>query len=134
VADGLFTSQDQVNNSPAQPGKGLGRIRYKDLNGDNKIDDNDRTYISNGNPDFTYGLNFNLSYKNFDMALFFQGVQGIQVYNSYKNYTDFTSIWPGTNWGTRTLNAWSPSNTGFSCTGAYTCRSEQREQDINLLP
>jgi TonB-linked SusC/RagA family outer membrane protein len=112
VADGLFTSQDQVNNSPAQPGKGLGRIRYKDLNGDDKIDDNDRTYISNGNPDFTYGLNFNLSYKNFDMAVFLQGVQGIKVYNSYKNYTDFTSIWPGTNWGTRTLNAWSPTNTG----------------------
>jgi TonB-linked SusC/RagA family outer membrane protein len=111
VADGLFTSQQQVDNSPAQPGKGLGRIRYKDLNGDNKIDDNDRTYISNGNPDFTYGLNFNLSYKDFDMSLFFQGVQGIQVYNTYKTYTDFSSIWPGTNWGTRTLKAWSPTNT-----------------------
>lgn len=45
------------------------------------------------------------------MSLFFQGVQGIQVYNTYKTYTDFTSIWPGTNWGTRTLQAWSPTNT-----------------------
>lgn len=111
VADGLFTSQAQVDNSPTQPGKGLGRIRYKDLNGDGKIDNNDQAYISNGNPNFTYGLNFNLTYKNFDLALFFQGVQGIQVYNSYKNYTDFSSIWPGTNWGTRVLNAWSPTNT-----------------------
>jgi hypothetical protein len=112
VADGLFTSQDQVTNSAAQPGKGIGRIRYKDLNGDGVIDNKDMDYISNGNPDFMYGLNVNLSYKNFDLALFFQGVQGIKVYNSYKNYTDFTSIWPGTNWGTRTLNAWSPTNTG----------------------
>lgn len=112
VADGLFTSQDQVTNSAAQPGKGIGRIRYKDLNGDGVIDNKDMDYISNGNPNFTYGLNVNLSYKNFDLALFFQGVQGIKVYNSYKNYTDFTSIWPGTNWGTRTLNAWSPTNIG----------------------
>jgi len=114
VADGLFTSADQVTNSAAQPGKGLGRIRYKDLNGDNIIDDRDRTYITSGNPDFTYGLNFNVTYKDFDIALFFQGVQGIQVYNSYKNYTDFSSIWPGTNWGVRTLDAWSPTNTKSS--------------------
>jgi len=114
VADGLFTSADQVTNSAAQPGKGLGRIRYKDLNGDNIIDDRDRTYITSGNPDFTYGLNFNVTYKDFDLALFFQGVQGIQVYNSYKNYTDFSSIWPGTNWGVRTLDAWSPTNTKSS--------------------
>ncbi|MBL4674717.1 MAG: SusC/RagA family TonB-linked outer membrane protein, partial [Mucilaginibacter sp.] len=110
VADGLFTSQAQVDNSPAQPGKGLGRLRFKDLNGDNKIDDKDRTYISTGNPDFTYGLNFNLKWKNLDVSAFFQGVQGLQVYNSYKTFTDFGSLWPGSNWGTRVLNAWSPSN------------------------
>ncbi|AYL95634.1 SusC/RagA family TonB-linked outer membrane protein [Mucilaginibacter celer] len=108
VADGLFTSADQVTNSPAQPGKGLGRIRFKDLNGDNVINDRDRTYISNGNPDFLYGLNLSLRWKNFDLAAFFQGVQGLKVYNSYKTYTDFSSIWPGGNWGTRTLDAWSP--------------------------
>lgn len=110
VAQGLFTSQAEVNNSAAQPGKGLGRIRYKDLNGDGVINSDDQTFISNGDPDYTYGLNFNLKYKNFDLAMFFQGVQGIKVYNSYKTYTDFTSIWPGTNWGTRVLNAWSPQN------------------------
>jgi TonB-linked SusC/RagA family outer membrane protein len=110
VADGLFTSQAEVTNSAAQPGKGLGRIKYKDLNGDGVINADDQTYISNGNPDYTYGLNFNFKYKDFDLALFFQGVQGIQVYNTYKTYTDFTSLWPGTNWGTRVLNAWTPQN------------------------
>ncbi|HTK19693.1 MAG TPA: TonB-dependent receptor [Mucilaginibacter sp.] len=111
---GLFTSQNEVTNSAAQPGKGLGRIRYKDLNGDNVIDANDRTFISNGDPDFTYGLNISVKYKGFNLTAFFQGVQGIQVYNSYKTYTDFTSLWPGTNWGTRVLNAWSPQNTKSS--------------------
>jgi TonB-linked SusC/RagA family outer membrane protein len=111
VVQGLFTSQDEVTNSAAQPGKGLGRIRYKDLNGDGVINADDQTYISNGNPDFTYGLNISLKYKGFSLAAFFQGVQGIQVYNTYKTYTDFSSLWPGTNWGTRVLNAWSPQNT-----------------------
>lgn len=111
VAQGLFTSQDEVNNSAAQPGKGLGRIRYKDLNGDNVINADDQTYISTGNPDFTYGLNIAIKYKGFNFTAFFQGVQGIQVYNTYKTYTDFTSLWPGTNWGTRVLKAWSPQNT-----------------------
>jgi TonB-linked SusC/RagA family outer membrane protein len=108
---GLFTSQAEVTSSAAQPGKGLGRIRYQDLNGDGVINADDQTYISSGNPDFTYGLNISLKYKGFSLAAFFQGVQGIQVYNTYKTYTDFSSLWPGTNWGTRVLNAWSPQNT-----------------------
>ncbi len=111
VADGLFTSQAEVDNSATQPGKGLGRIRYKDLNNDDVINDKDRTFISNGNPDFTYGLNLNFKWKNLDISAFFQGVQGIKVYNTFKFYTDFSSINPGTNWGTRVLNAWSPQNT-----------------------
>lgn len=111
VVQGLFTSQDEVTSSAAQPGKGLGRLRYKDLNGDGVINADDQTYISSGNPDFAYGLNISLKYKAFSLAAFFQGVQGIQVYNTYKTYTDFSSLWPGTNWGTRVLNAWSPQNT-----------------------
>ena len=110
VADGLFTSQDQVNKSAVQPGKGLGRIRYKDINGDGVINDKDRAFIASGDPNFTYGLNVSLTYKNFDLNFFLQGVQGIYVYNNYKTYTDFSSLWPGTNWGTRTLNAWTPQN------------------------
>jgi TonB-linked SusC/RagA family outer membrane protein len=110
VVQGIFTSQDEVTNSAAQPGKGPGRLRYKDLNGDGVINADDQTYIGNGDPDFTYGLNISVRYKGFSLAAFFQGVQGIQVYNSYKTYTDFSSLWPGTNWGTRVLNAWSPQN------------------------
>lgn len=112
VADGLFQNQQDVENSPAQPGKGLGRIKYRDLNGDNVINDRDRAYINDGVPDFVYGLNLNVRWKNFDVSVFFQGVQGIDVSNTYKTFTDFASLWPGSNWGTRTLNAWTLQNTG----------------------
>jgi len=117
VEQGIFQSADEVSKSAAQPGKGIGRIRYKDINGDGTIDANDRTFISNGNPDFTYGLNLGLRYKGFELSAFFQGVQGIQVYNTYKTYTDFTSLWPGTNWGTRVLSAWSPQHPNSSIPG-----------------
>ncbi len=114
IADGLFSTQRELDESPEQPGKGLGRIRYRDLNGDNVIDDKDRDYIADGNPDFLYGLNVALTWKNFDLSVFFQGVQGIDVFNDFKTFTDFSSLWVGSNWGQRTLSAWTPSNTGSS--------------------
>lgn len=112
IADGLFTTQKELDESPAQVGKGLGRIRYRDLNGDKVIDDKDRDFIADGNPDFLYGLNVELSYKNFDLSFFLQGVQGIDVNNTFKTFTDFSSLWVGSNWGERTLSAWTPNNTG----------------------
>lgn len=112
VADGLFQTQAEVDNSPSQTGKGLGRIRYKDLNGDGVIDERDRTWIGNPNPDFQYGLNIDLEWRNFDFTAFFQGVYGNDVYNSVKRFTDFWAVDElGSNKSTRLLNAWSPTNT-----------------------
>jgi len=110
VAEGLFTTQAQVDNSPVQPGKGLGRIRYQDLNGDGIIDSKDQKFIGNTDPNFTYGLNTTVNYRQFDLVFFFQGVQGVKEYNTYKGLTDFSSIAPGANWGVRTLRAWTPKN------------------------
>jgi len=112
VADGLFTTANQVANSADQLGKGLGRIRYKDLNGDGVIDSKDQTWILNPTPDYTYGLNLNFEYKGFDITLFFQGIGHTDV-NVYgvKSMTDFWSInETGSNKGTRLLQAWSASN------------------------
>ncbi|WP_217601647.1 TonB-dependent receptor [Chitinophaga sp. GbtcB8] len=114
IADGLFRSQKEVDDYADQIGKGLGRIRYKDLNNDGVVDDKDRNYIGKGDPDFTYGLNVSLEYKHFDLTFFLQGIQGVQVYNTFKTYTDFASIWPGTNWGARTLDAWTPQHADAS--------------------
>ena len=113
IADGLFRTEEEVRNHATQNGgEGLGRIRYRDLNNDGKIDDEDRTWIGSPHPDFMYGLNIELSYKNFDISAFFYGVQGIDV-NTYavKSETDFWSINDvRSNKGTRLLNAWSPFN------------------------
>jgi TonB-linked SusC/RagA family outer membrane protein len=110
VANGLFTSQKDLDQSATQVGKALGRIRYKDLNGDGIIDVNDQDYIGTADPKFTYGINLTASWHNLDLACFFQGVAGVMVNNSNKVYTDFSSLWPGVNWGKRTLQAWTPSN------------------------
>mgnify|MGYP001234672014 CR=1 FL=1 len=110
-AEGLFQNHAEVDAHATQPGKGIGRIRYKDLNGDGIIDNNDQTFIGNTDPSIQYGLNLGLEYGNFSLAIFFQGVTGIKYYNSYKTFTDFAGLWPGTNWGDRTLDAWSATNT-----------------------
>lgn len=110
VAEGLFTSKKELNNSAKQPGKGLGRIRYKDLNHDRKITPLDQSYIGISEPNYVYGINLGLNYKNFDFSVFFQGVKGLWVNNAYATYTDFVSLWSGVNYGTRTLHAWTPQN------------------------
>ena len=89
IADGIFKSQEEVDNHADQTGKGVGRIRYKDLDNNGVIDTKDQTWIGNPNPDFTYGLNIYLEYKNFDLTMFWQGVQGVDVYNEVKKNTDF---------------------------------------------
>lgn len=111
VADGLFRTQKELDESADQPGKGLGRIRYKDLNNDGIIDINDQQWVESPQPKFVYGLNLSLQYKDFDLSVFFQGVYGNTVVNAVKNSTDFWSVSEtGSNKGVRLLNAWSPSN------------------------
>ena len=112
VADGIFKSQDEIDNHATQEGAGLGRIRWKDLNGDGKITEADQTWIYNPVPDFTYGFNIYLEYKNFDLTAFFQGVQGVDIISDLKKETD---LWAGLNIGNlnkgrRLLNAWTPEN------------------------
>lgn len=113
IADGLFKSQDEVYNSPEQPGKGLGRIKFKDLDNDGRITpEHDRTWIGVSDPTFQYGFNFQAKYKNFDFSMFWQGIAGNTVRNDWKSYSDFWNVWTqsGFNHATRILDAWSPSN------------------------
>ncbi|MFC3335195.1 SusC/RagA family TonB-linked outer membrane protein [Flavobacterium palustre] len=115
VADGLFRSQDEVDLSADQEGKGLGRIRYKDLNGDGVITDKDRTWIGNPNPGLIYGFNLGLGYKNFDFTTFWEGTANVDIVNNTKFQTDFWSVDDvGSNKGTRLLNAWSLDNPNSS--------------------
>jgi hypothetical protein len=112
VAEGLFQTQSEVDNSATQTGKGLGRIRYKDISGDGIIDEKDRTWLGSPNPDFQYGFNIVLDYKGFDLTAFFQGLSGNEVNNTVKQFTDFWAVNElGSNKSTRLLNAWTPTNT-----------------------
>lgn len=110
VVDGIFQSEEEVAAHANQPGKGVGRLRYADLNDDGIIDALDQRFLGTTSPDFTYGLSSNLGYRSFDLSFFLQGVQGVDVYNGIKTQTDFTSIFTGANFGTRVLDAWTPEN------------------------
>lgn len=65
-----------------------GDIKFKDLNGDGKINDEDRTNIGNSNPTFTYGITNTITYKNIEVTLFIQGSQGNKVLNFTRWYTE----------------------------------------------
>ena len=115
IYDGIFKSQEEIDNHAIQEGAGLGRIRYKDLNGDGFITEEDQDWIYDPTPAFTWGLNIYLQYKNWDLTMFWQGVQGVDVdCRGYKSQTDFWANSainvPYLNKGIRALDAWSPAN------------------------
>ncbi len=109
VADGIFRTQEEVDNHVEQAGKAIGRIRFKDLDGNGVIDElYDRTYIGITDPDFFGGLTLDLNYKNFDLNVFFQGVYGNKVNNEWKRESDLwnISVPAGKNHENRILDAW----------------------------
>ena len=59
----------------------IGEIKYKDMDGDGFITDKDQDWIGDANPDFYYGFNLDLNWKNFDFSVLFQGVQGNDIFN-----------------------------------------------------
>lgn len=84
TAIGIFQDDDEIANSPEQR---LGRpvqpgdIKYKDLNGDNVIDDNDRSAIGlPRTPQLMYGFGGTIAYKGFDLSLFFNGAAKTSIY------------------------------------------------------
>ncbi|MBP1613965.1 MAG: rane protein [Bacteroidetes bacterium] len=88
VENGFYDNEAEVrsekkyaNSSDAVVKAKIGEIRYRDLNDDGEITEADRTIIGNTNPDFTYGITNNLSYKNFNFSFFLQGSQGNDIFN-----------------------------------------------------
>ena len=112
IADGIFKSQEEVDNHATQERAAPGRIRWRDIVPDGVINEKDQTWIYSPVPDFSYGINFYFEYKNFDLSMFWQGVQGVDVISDLKKETD---LWSGLNIGflnkgTRLLDAWTPAN------------------------
>ncbi|WP_297891774.1 TonB-dependent receptor [uncultured Capnocytophaga sp.] len=81
-----------------------GDIKYKDLNGDGRISVSDKTYIGDPNPDFTFGLTNDFSYKNFTLSVFFQGSYGNDIYNASRIETE--GMYKDQNQSTAVLNRW----------------------------
>jgi TonB-linked SusC/RagA family outer membrane protein len=111
---GLFQSADDVAKSPTQSGAEPGLFKYQDVNGDGKIDANDRTFIGNPNPKFSYGLNISMSYKSFDFSTFFFGSEGNDIFNNTLTFTDFPDFFKGGIRREVALNAWTPTHTNTS--------------------
>lgn len=84
-----------------------GGEKFKDVNGDGKLDSQDKTIIGNPNPDFIFGLNNDFTYKNLDLNIFFQGSEGGQILN----YTLMELASGNNNATTEVLDAWTPTNT-----------------------
>lgn len=112
VADGLFQTQEEVEAHATQSGAAPGRIRWQDLDGNGVINENDQSFFADTDPDFIYGMNFTFKYREWDFNMFWQGVKGGQIRNNWRLFTDFTSLNIGSNYGARTLNAWTPENMG----------------------
>lgn len=108
---GLFQDAADVSKSPKQDDASPGVFKYEDVNGDGKINADDRTFIGDPNPDFTYGLNLAFSYKNFDFSTFFFGSKGNDIYNNTLYFTDFPDFFKGAISRRAATNSFTPTNT-----------------------
>ena len=100
--NGIFQNQSEISNHATQDNAQPGDIRYVDVNGDNKIDSEDRTKIGDPFPDFTLGWNFAINVSNFDLSVFTYASVGNDIFRGYErnlNYTNkFASVlnrWTG---------------------------------------
>ena len=107
VTDGIFQTQDEVNNHATQNGAVPGDIRFVDVNGDGIVNDNDRTQIGDPFPDFTIGWNLNLDYKAFDINIFTYASLGNDIYRAYERNLNYTNRFSST------LARWTGAGTSF---------------------
>lgn len=126
VADGIFRTPEEVAVHADQSGADVGMIRYKDLNNDGVINDDDRTVIGNPHPDFTYGINLNFGYKGFNLGTYFEGKHGHDIYNLQRQLGDFTYY--AYNYTENALDAWSPSNANSNIPMLSTINSGNQTQ------
>lgn len=113
--DGIFQTDGEAESytkdgQMIQPNAKAGDLKFVDYNNDGKIDSEDKQFCGDYYPDFTYGLNFSMSYKNWDCNLFLQGVQNVDIFAGYKLSTYQPT--QGYNLVDKALNAWSETNTG----------------------
>lgn len=104
VFDGIY----QIGDTDIPVNRQPGDVRYRDINGDGVISNQDYTYLGSPVPDFTYSITTNFSYKGLDLSMFFYGVYGNEIFNHNRFHTE--SFSKSFNQGVAALNAWTPSN------------------------
>ncbi len=108
IADGIFHSQKEIDDAPKQQYTPLpGDLRYKDLNNDGVINDEDRDVVKGVYPDLNYSFRLTGEYKSFDLIASFYGVSGRKIYHNNLGVYPF---YEGTPPQKKYLDAWSPSN------------------------
>ncbi|WP_151087897.1 SusC/RagA family TonB-linked outer membrane protein [Hymenobacter baengnokdamensis] len=118
VADGLFQSAEEIAKLNAASPTGVyqfsgtapGDIKFRDMNGDGVVNDLDRGFIGNPNPNFTFGVNNTLTYKGFDLTAFVQGSEGNKIYDLNRVYTE-GGLYSNGNSSTRVLGRWTGPGT-----------------------
>ena len=115
VCDGIFQNENQVANHAIQPGKGVGRLIFRNIDGNGEVNENDRCIIGNPNPDFALGISLSANYKNWTLSTFFSGEFGFDIYNGTRKQLEFMTYGNTyTNRSVDVLNAWTPTNTDAS--------------------
>ena len=110
--DGIFQTQAEIDSyvgpdgTPVQPDAKPGYVRFVDINNDGKIDDNDRTKIGKGMPDWTFGFNFTAAWRGLDFSMMWQGTAGNDVFDATRRI-DIRS----TNMPAWMLNRWTGPGT-----------------------
>ncbi len=111
VTNGIFQNQKDVDGYAVQiPGAdpfnrtSAGDIKFRDLNNDGIIDDNDRSYIGDPNPSFIFAMNNTFSYAGFDLGIFLQGISGNKIFNANRIYQEGMAV--AQNQTTAVLGRW----------------------------
>lgn len=114
---GYFNSQEEVDayakdGKKIQPAAEPGDIKFVDANNDGVINDDDRVFQGSPFPDFTFALNGNMRYKNFDLSIGLQGVLGNKIYNATRQTLE--DVTKGSNFLASCLDYWTPENKNTS--------------------
>ena len=108
---GVFHSQDEIDSyaysdgTLIQPNALPGDLKWQDTTGDGGITSDDRTWIGDPTPNWTYGITFNMAWKNWDFLVFGQGVWGNEIFQGYRRLDI-----PAANYSVAALDAWTPTN------------------------
>lgn len=112
VTDGVFQNAHEVEQHASQPGAEPGDIRFKDLDNNGVINDNDRTVLGNPNPTHMFSMNNLLTWKGFELSIYLQGVAGNKIFNA--NKIDLTGMSAAYNQLTDVLGRWHGEGTSHT--------------------